>query len=210
MKLKLKICGMRDPDNIRSVVKLKPDYLGFIFYSGSPRYFSGMAGLFHDMIPEGIGKIGVFVNEQPDTVLKCIEAYHLDMIQLHGNETPEYCSYLKDKGIPLIKAIRINTEQDFNDLEVFENICDYFLFDTGGRKFGGTGEKFDWELLGYYNGHLPFFLSGGIGPEDTMIIEKLDFDGLFAIDINSRFEISPGIKNVELIETFMQSIKQQI
>ena len=198
---------MKDPDNIRLIAKLKPDYLGFIFYSGTPRHFSGSASLFHDMIPEGIGKIGVFVNEQPDTVLKNIEAYRLDMIQLHGTETPEYCFYLKNKGTPVIKAIRINTEKDFNDLEKFEDKCDYFLFDTGGRKFGGTGEKFDWKLLGYYRSHLPFVLSGGIGPEDTTIIEKLDFAGLFGIDINSRFETSPGIKNVTLVETFLQSIK---
>lgn len=207
MNLKVKICGMKDPDNIRLAAQLKPDYLGFIFYPGSPRHFTGTVDPFDDIIPRGIEKVGVFVNEPPDSVLRKAEVYHLDMIQLHGNETPEYCSYLKDRGIPLIKAIRINTEQDFNDLELFENRCDYFLFDTGGRKFGGTGEKFDWELLRYYRGHHSFFLSGGIGPEDAMIIKKLDFNGLFAIDINSRFEISPGLKDVPLIETFMQSIK---
>jgi len=207
MNLKLKICGMKDPDNIRLVALLKPDYLGFIFYSGSPRHFSSAVDPYNDLIPKGIGRVGVFVNEQIDSVFKKVVSYHLDMIQLHGNETPEYCSHFKDKGIPLIKAIRINTDQDFNDLEKFENTCDYFLFDTGGRGFGGTGKKFDWELLGYYKGRLPFFLSGGIGPKDAMTIKRLDFNGLFAIDINSRFEISPGIKDVPLIKTFMQSIK---
>ena len=207
MNLKIKICGMKDPENIRQVAELKPDYLGFIFYAGSQRYFSGNFDPLNDMIPKGIGKVGVFVNEQLYTVLKKIEKYQLDMVQLHGHETPEYCSHLKDQGIQLIKAVRVKTEMDFIDLGKFENICDYFLFDTAGREFGGTGEKFRWELLRQYSGNKPYFLSGGIGPDDAMIIKKLDYNGLFAIDINSRFEISPGIKNVTLIDTFMQLIK---
>ena len=121
---------MKDTDNIKSVAQLKPDYLGFIFYPGSPRYFSGTVDSFNDIITGEIGKIGVFVNEQPDRVIQKVKAYHLDMIQLHGNETPEYCSHIKEEGIPLIKAIRIRAEQDFDDLEKYENTCDYFLFDT--------------------------------------------------------------------------------
>jgi phosphoribosylanthranilate isomerase len=206
MNLKLKICGMKDPDNTRLVALLKPDYLGFIFYHGSPRNFTGFIDLSNNVIPAEIGRVGVFVNEQPETVLKKVEVYNLDMIQLHGNETPEYCFHFRDKAIPLIKAIRINGAEDFNDLEKFENTCDYFLFDTGSGGFGGTGKKFNWDLLEYYRGRLPFFLSGGIGPEDSKIIRKLDINGLFAIDINSRFEVSPGIKDIQLLETFMQSI----
>jgi phosphoribosylanthranilate isomerase len=206
MNLKLKICGMKDLENTRLVALLKPDWLGFIFYPGSPRNFTGIVDQYNKVIPGEIGRVGVFVNEHPENVLKKVEVYNLDMIQLHGNETPEYCSHFSDKPIPLIKAIRINTAEDFNDLEKFENTCDYFLFETGGGGFGGTGKKFNWDLLEYYRGHLPFFLSGGIGPEDAGFIKKLDINGFFAIDINSRFEVSPGIKDIQLIETFMQSI----
>src|SRR4030042_3235116 len=119
MNLKIKICGMRDPDNIRCVAELKPDYMGFIFYSGSPRHFDSTVDPFNDIIIEGIGKVGVFVNEPPKSVLKKAGEYHLDMIQLHGNETPEYCSIVKKEGFPLIKTVRIFTEKDFNNLEVF-------------------------------------------------------------------------------------------
>jgi len=208
MNLKIKICGMKDPDNIRLVAELKPDYMGFIFYSGSPRHYSGTVDPFIHMNAQETGKIGVFVNEPIDSVLNKAERFHLDMIQLHGNETPAYCYHIKKEGLPIVKAIRIFKEKDLNNLGIYEDTCDYFLFDTGGQTFGGTGKKFNWEILDTYKMSIPFFLGGGIGPGDTGMIKGLDLPGLFALDINSRFEISPGIKNIPLIKTFIKSIKQ--
>jgi len=201
---------MKDPDNIRLVCELQPDFMGFIFYSGSPRYFEGTDDPFSHTDVQGTEKVGVFVNETVESVLYKIGRYKLDMVQLHGNETPEYCSTIKRAGIPIIKAACINNHKDLENLSVFENHCDYFLFDKGGQKFGGTGEKFSWEILKSYTMHIPFFLSGGIGPDDAGIIKELNHPGLFAVDINSRFEISPGMKDVSLVKTFIKSIRQQI
>jgi len=199
---------MRDPDNIRLVAGLKPDYMGFIFYPGSPRHYSGTVDPFIHMDAVEIGKIGVFVDEPVNSVLYKAERFHLNMIQLHGNETPEYCYLIKKEGLRVIKVIRISKASDPDNLKIFEDLCDYFLFDTGGEKFGGTGKKFNWDILDSYRMGIPFFLSGGIGPGDAGIIKELDIPDLYAIDINSRFEVSPGIKNVSNIKTFIHSIRQ--
>jgi phosphoribosylanthranilate isomerase len=197
--MKLKTCGLRD--NIKEVIALSPDYVGFIFYKGSKRFvgddFSPEA--LKD-IPKQIKKTGVFVNEEVNKVIEIANKFKLDAIQLHGDESPEYCINVKIKGIEIIKVFAMDKNFDFKKLESYRSCCDYFLFDTKGKEYGGTGRTFDWELLKKYDNNLPFFLSGGIGPEEIDEIRKLKGLAIYAVDINSKVETSPGLKNIDLIK----------
>lgn len=212
--VKLKICGMGTPENIRSMELLEPDYLGFIFYEGSQRYFT------HDIpeISEKIKKTGVFVNASEEFIAEKTLKYKLDAIQLHGEETPEFCTNLKiqiqkitsDTAIEIIKVFSVKAEFDFSKLKDYEGIVDYFLFDTQGKNKGGNGILFNWDILKDYPSSTPFFLSGGIGLEEVESLRKLkeyfQKNGkskvFYAIDVNSKFEISPGEKNKNLLEKF--------
>jgi phosphoribosylanthranilate isomerase len=204
MKLKIKICGMRNPDNIRETACLNPDMLGFIFYPGSPRYAGETLKpdiLFN--IDEKIKKVGVFVNAEHDKIIRVIKKYSLDIIQLHGDESPETCSRLNDTGTEIIKAFNINEFSDFELCEKYLKYTKYFLFDSSSTKYGGSGKKFDWDLLEKYNMSHPFFLSGGIGPDDTEEILKIKNPAFYGIDLNSGFEIYPGVKEIEKLKTFI-------
>lgn len=206
-KLRIKVCGMRDKENIAKLVKLPIDYIGFIFYPGSPRYAGTMIdpSVLH-LIPSTIQKVGVFVNASQEEVIKIAGNNQIEIIQLHGNETPDYCSELSDKGFTIIKAI--NADEKFsNKLTDYRFCCNYYLFDSPTTKHGGSGEKFDWNILKQQNIYLPFFLSGGLAPGDENAIKKLEISGLHALDLNSRFEIIPGLKNIELIKNFIERIK---
>ena len=198
MNVKLKICGMRDAANIASIAALQPDYIGFIFYGKSPRYVSEDFKL--PRIDSGIRKVGVFVNEQTGSILRKVEQYKLDFVQLHGNESIEQCAELSQK-VDVIKAFSIAETFDFNALKPFENHVTYFLFDTKGRYFGGNAKAFDWNLLKKYNQHVPFFLSGGITPENVSDVDGLRNLNIRAIDVNSGVEDAPGIKNSTKIKT---------
>lgn len=207
--MKLKICGMKYPDNILEVGALLPDYMGFIFWEKSARYFDGT-------IPElihTIKKTGVFVNETVDTILSKAEKYHLQAVQLHGEESAEFCQELKSKidskidvTIEIIKSFAVGENFDFEILTPFENVCDYFLFDTKGKLPGGNGTAFDWKILENYKSEKPFFLSGGIGIEEIPAIKALKLP-VYAIDVNSKFEIEPGLKNKNLLKKFQKNIK---
>ncbi len=194
---KLKICGMKYSENILQTSELLPDFMGFIFWKKSPRYFD-------DDIPElpkSIQKVGVFVNESLKNVLAAVQKHGLNLVQLHGNESVVYCFELKKHNIKIIKVFSVENDFDFDHLKPFESFVDYFLFDTKGELPGGNGITFNWEILKNYNSDKPFFLSGGIGIDQIENIKKLNLP-IFAIDINSKFETAPGLKNTELIKQF--------
>lgn len=210
-ELKIKVCGMRNPENISGVVVALPDYLGFIFYPESKRFvgFEPTAKVLA-VVPDSVKKVGVFVDETPEKVLEIVQNWKLDVVQLHGNESPEYCQQIKNSGITVFKAFSVDELFDFATLKAYSGVCDYFLFDTKGQLPGGTGQKFNWQLLENYKGDVPFFLSGGIGADDLEAILDFRHPQLFGIDINSGFEISPAMKDVEKVKNFISEIRSKI
>ncbi len=202
--LKIKVCGMRDPANISTVAKLRPDYMGFIFYERSPRYAASLAP---SALPQEVRRVGVFVNAPATEIAGTAERYGLHAVQLHGSESPENCRRLREMGYEVIKAFGIETAADFAQTAGYASCCDLFLFDTRTPKHGGSGDRFDWRLLDGYTGHVPFLLSGGIAPADTDAISTLNHPMLYGIDLNSCFEIEAGLKNTELLEHFIQTIR---
>jgi len=203
--MKLKICGMKHPDNILEVGALLPDYMGFIFWEKSARYFDGII----PTLPKSIQKVGVFVNATSEEILDKIEKHDLQAVQLHGNESVEFCESLKKnlpKEIDVIKVFSILDTFDFAVLKPFESVCDYFLFDTKGKLPGGNGTTFDWKVLENYPSTKPFFLSGGIGLEEMAAVNEILKTNLpiYAIDVNSKFEIEPGLKNINLVRTIRE------
>ena len=208
--MKLKVCGMKY--NPEAVGDLGPDYLGFIFWEGSQRYFGGRP---MPKLPSEITTVGVFVDAPLEAVLKSVSGYRLGGIQLHGEETPGYCQSLKGhldgggfKGIELIKAFSIGPGFRFEALEPYLTACDYFLFDTKGELPGGTGRTFDWEVLKDYPFTKPFFLSGGIGESHCGklgdFVRSRHARYCVGIDVNSRFETAPGDKDTEALKRFMR------
>jgi len=209
--MKLKVCGMKYQDNIQEVATLQPDYLGFIFYEQSARHFDA------HRIPEisnTIKKTGVFVDADLDFVIKKISKHNLKAVQLHGNETPEYCKQLRGENIEIIKVFSIINEFDFSVLKLYDDIVDYFLFDTKGKLPGGNGYVFDWTILNNYPSTTPFFLSGGIGLSQIDDINKFQKSEAskycYALDVNSKFEIEPGFKNVKDLKKFKNNLTSKI
>ena len=204
--MKLKVCGMKYHDNILEVATLHPDYLGFIFHEPSPRHFEANI----PEIPEAIKKVGVFVDEKVEFISNQIETHGLSVVQLHGHETPEVCRLLKSSGVKVVKVFSIKDHFDFSVLAPYEAVCDYFLFDTKGKLPGGNGFAFDWNVLNDYPSKKPFFLSGGIGLNEVKDLE--DFlkskasKYCHAIDVNSKFEIQPGLKNSESLKEFKSQL----
>lgn len=206
--IKVKVCGMSDPLNVREIAEARPDFMGFIFYPGSPRF----TGAFPDMalftnVPPGILKTGVFLNEKIDSILDKAKIADLEIIQLHGDESHSFCSELKASGLKVIKVFKVNHDFNFDMITPFISSSDYFLFDTNSEQHGGSGKKFDWIKLNGYSVDKPFLLSGGIGPDDVEKIKSLKNIGLYAVDINSRFETSPGIKDADSVKKFIEEIK---
>jgi len=207
--MKVKVCGMRDFQNIFEIVAARPDYLGFIFYTGSKRYVGNeLSRSMLEAIPERIMKTGVFVNSTYDDIIRSVRAVQLNMIQLHGDEPVSFCERLKKSNVPIIKAFRIDSEFDFETLAPYSEACQYFLFDTQTDAYGGSGQKFDWSQLDAYKGTTPFFLSGGISINDIEKIKQLNHPKLHAVDVNSQFEIVPGLKNVELVKRFIKQLNK--
>ena len=204
--LHIKVCGMRDPLNLEQVCSLAPEFIGFIFYPPSKRFvgFTPDPALF-DIPGPGIKTVGVFVNEDFRKVRAAVEKYGLDAVQLHGKEPVEYCSRLYGE-VMVIKTIV--PHEDRSEIEKYQGVADLILFDSPGEGFGGTGRKFDWNLLGNLQMDIPFFLSGGIGPGDAGALRALGLKGLTGIDINSRFEISPGQKDTDLLRHFFNKIRK--
>ncbi|WP_413997786.1 phosphoribosylanthranilate isomerase [Flavobacterium sp. W1B] len=205
--MKLKICGLKYPDNILELASLLPDYMGFIFWEKSARYFDGII----PDLPKSIKKVGVFVNASQEEILEKAIKHDLQAIQLHGQESVEFCQNLRDKigaEIELIKVFSVADDFDFDVLKPFENVCDYFLFDTKGKLPGGNGTVFDWKVLEKYPSTTPFFLSGGIGINELETVKEILKTNLpiHAIDVNSKFETEPGLKNVQLCRDALQCI----
>ena len=202
--LKIKVCGNREAENMKEVCKLKPEYVGFIFYKNSKRFVVSPDILQNDCSAK---RVGVFVNATIEEIKSKVDLYDLDYIQLHGDETPD----LKKKTNqirPVFKAFQIDNNFNFNKLNYYLSACYMFLFDTTSKSYGGSGQKFDWRLLSKYKASVPFLLSGGIGPEDAVAIKALRHPMLAGIDVNSRFEDSPGVKNIELLSEFIKQIKE--
>ncbi len=196
--IKLKVCGMRDPTNILEVAALQPDFMGFIFYDQSPRYV-GDDFIIPAAFPDTINRVGVFVNEETKKMIALSREHRLDYLQLHGNESVMQVKELYDTNYKIIKVFSIDDDFDFAATSEYQPYCDYFLFDTKGKYYGGNAKVFDWKLLKKYDQKLPFFLSGGISIENIESIKTLQGMKLFALDVNSGVEISPGVKDVNRI-----------
>jgi phosphoribosylanthranilate isomerase len=206
--IRVKVCGMNSPGNVKEIAELTPDIMGFVFYPGSTRYVGNDPDMaLFNTVPPGIKKTGVFVNEDNQRILDFSIHAGLDMIQLHGNESPIACLQLKSSGLSVIKAFNIDQDFEFDSLNQYMSGCDYFLFDSKSERPGGSGKKFGWEKLEEYSLDKPFFLSGGISPDDASEIRSITNRGMFAVDINSRFENSPGIKDAVRVKTFIYEIK---
>ena len=207
--MKVKVCGMKHPDNIENLSLLPVDYMGFIFYPKSLRYVGELSPKLIHSSTTHMMKVGVFVNENQENLFNIVEKYDLNAIQLHGNETQMYCKNIV-KNFPkiiVIKAFSILGVNDLNLTKEYEEFCDFFLFDTKSQQYGGTGKKFDWSILNSYKGEKRFFLSGGISIEDVEKIKEIQHPKLYGLDINSNFEIEPGRKDIELVKQFIQQIK---
>jgi len=206
--MKLKVCGMKY--NPVGVEALAPDYMGFIFWEKSPRYLSSVI----PSISRKIKRVGVFVNAGVEEILQKVTTYGLQLVQLHGQETPEMCLHLKNLGIGVIKVFGVDDTFDFAVLEPYEDVCDFYLFDTKGKLPGGNGYVFDWEVLENYPSTKPFFLSGGIGLENIdeilTFLYRPESKYCHAIDINSRFEIKPGLKDIEKLKVFKKRVENEL
>jgi len=204
--MKLKVCGMKYQDNIEAVANLQPDFLGFIFHEQSPRHFEGVI----NDLPNSIHKVGVFVNKTVEFIANQIVKHKLSAIQLHGHESPEMCRILKSTNAKVIKVFSIKDTFDFSVLVPYEEVCDYYLFDTKGKLPGGNGYSFNWDILTDYPSTKPFFLSGGIGLDQVEDLKKFQESSAseycFAIDVNSKFEIEAGLKNIEELRMFKQNL----
>lgn len=205
--MKIKICGMGSPENILEVAALQPDYLGFIFFEKSARNFTGKI----PEISESIIKTGVFVNATIDFVTEKIKEYNFGAVQLHGKEAPEYCEKIKELGIEVFKVFSIKNDFDFEELKLYEHTVDYFLFDTKGEHPGGNGFVFDWTVLKKYNSKTPFILSGGIGVAEVEAVKEIMKSELpvYALDLNSKFETQPAVKNAKILKEFLNNIKNK-
>jgi phosphoribosylanthranilate isomerase len=200
----VKVCGLRLEDQIEELDLFKYiDWLGFIFYEKSKRYI--------DSAPLSLNsskKVGVFVNEELESIVKIAEENKLDILQLHGDEKADFCLFLKSKYV-LVKAFGMDEDFDFKLLADYEGKVDYFLFDTKTKGYGGSGNLFDWSILNKYNLSTPFFLSGGISMESLHAIKKFQHKSFIGIDLNSKFENNPGDKNIELVKTFLKQLNDE-
>ena len=223
----IKVCGMRDTDNINDVSALDINWMGFIFYAKSPRYvrqISSNAGIIPDYssLKEKataddagrIRRVGVFVDDMPQNIVTRVFNYHLDIVQLHGSESPVMIDNLRRtldpdirKGIKIMKAISVKSDDDILKCKDYEGHVDYFLFDTKTPLKGGSGEQFDWSVLQSYDGATPFLLSGGIGPDDARRVRAFSHPRCIGIDVNSKFEKEPAFKDVDMLRKFISEVR---
>ena len=225
----IKVCGMRDAENIRQVAALGIDWMGFIFFPKSPRYVSQLssnAGIIpdyssligktdNDVSASKVKRVGVFVDDMPQNIVTRVYNYKLDIVQLHGSENTVMIDNLRrtldpdiHPNIKIMKALNIKTADDVAKYKDYEGHVDYFLFDTKTQLKGGSGEQFDWSVLDAYDGKTPFLLSGGIGPDDTERIREFSHPQCIGIDLNSKFETSPAFKDVEKLRKFIEQVRQ--
>jgi phosphoribosylanthranilate isomerase len=205
-ELRVKVCGMKFTENREQVEQLDVNFLGFIFYEPSKRFIGETPepGLFNSEK----SKVGVFVDENAFEILGLAKNLGFEYVQLHGKENPKTCGILKSQGLKIIKAFSVNEKFKFSDTKAWEKVADFFLFDTKSSQPGGSGKKFDWQVLDKYRGHTPFFLSGGIGPDDAKAIKEIKHPKLTGVDLNSGFEEAPGLKNIENLKQFINELKK--
>lgn len=200
----IKVCGMRQAENIQEVEALQEvDMMGFIFYPKSPRFMYEIPAY----MPIRAHRVGVFVNEDKQVVKTYADRFGLDYVQLHGNESPDYCRSLCSSGLKIIKAFSIARSKDLNSVSEYEEVCHHFLFDTKCEQYGGSGNQFDWSILHDYHGQVPFLLSGGINSYSANALKEFSHPHLAGYDLNSRFELNPGEKDPERIQTFLNDLK---
>lgn len=210
--MKIKVCGITKIEQLKELEVIGVDFAGLIFYKASPRYVLNN-GLTPEIIKKEnvrINKVGVFVNESVDEILRIVDDWKLDMVQLHGDESAKFCSQIS-AHVTTIKAFRVGPENNIvYKLFPYMEEADLFLFDTLGKKYGGTGEQFDWSLISNIDIQKPFFLSGGIGPQDVDKIKEFCKRGsrVFSLDLNSKFEVSPGVKDMTLVKSFAEEIQK--
>jgi len=206
--MKIKVCGLNEVANSKEVLQLQPDFIGFIFYDKSLRNCTIAKDVVKVLKVNTVKKVGVFVNKSIENVLRIVKDFGLDYVQLHGGESVEYCKQIKDEGIKIIKAFSVDDSFDMDETNPFE-FCDYFLFDTKGENPGGNGVQFDWDVLKKYKGKTPFILSGGIELQHSKPIKGLidELPLLAVLDINSKFEIKPGLKRIDMVEEFINEFK---
>ena len=230
----IKVCGMREPENIRAVSALGIDMIGFVFWPDSPRFvrmISSQAGIIPDYSVERLNKgrgkveapadevvlpkrVGVFVDDMPQSIVTRVFNYDLDYVQLHGEESRVMIENLRrtlepdiKSGVKIIKALSIGSPEDVSRYKEYEGVVDLFVFDTKCKTVGGSGEQFDWDVLKLYDGQTPFLLSGGIGPDDVERVKSFSHPQFAGVDLNSRFETEPGLKDVEALRQFIQAIR---
>lgn len=204
----VKVCGMRDPGNIREVASLSPGYMGFIFYDRSPRYCAGLsADIVTEVASAGIRPVMVGVDMTEEQLMQKCNDYGFRIVQLHGHESPAMCRELRAAGLEVWKAAALRTKDDVARLSEYEDNVDMFLFDTPSSGYGGTGRKFDWTILDSYNLDRKFMLSGGISAIDADEIRKIAHPAMHGIDVNSRFELSPGVKDVAALQKFLRFLR---
>jgi phosphoribosylanthranilate isomerase len=209
--MKLKVCGMRDTQNIKELVKAQPDLIGFIFFPDSKRFVGDSLNKeLLNSIESTIKKVAVFVNAEIDQIIRIAELYNFNYLQLHGFETPEFCKQLKQKGFTVIKVFQVSDRLPDN-LNDYTDCSDFFLFDTKSDSYGGTGKKFDWSVLQNYHGQIPLFLSGGIDLDSINDIKSINPNvNIYAVDINSRFEIEPGLKDIDKVKEFKKLLSNEL
>lgn len=218
----VKVCGLRDGENIRQVAELGVDWIGMIFWEKSPRNVTMIpshAGILPDRAMDmgdfKAKRVGIFVDEMPQSIITRVVNFKLDLIQLHGKETPTLIRNLRRtldpdirSGIQVIKAISVSCREDIAAYKNYADCVDYFLFDTKCPTVGGSGNQFDWSVLEAYDGDIPFLLSGGIGPDDAECIKAFHHPKCIGIDLNSRFEIEPALKDINKLKEFLEKVKQ--
>jgi phosphoribosylanthranilate isomerase len=211
MNAVIKICGMRESENIMAAAELQPDFMGFIFYPESPRFAGELLNpQVLSNLPADIRKTGVFVNAEYNKIRETIVKYSLNVVQLHGNESPDLCRRLKETGVLVMKVFNIRDCLSFTMYKDFISCTDYFLFDTMTVSYGGSGQKFDWTMFERHDPGHPFFLSGGIGPQDSDNIIQITNSSFYGIDLNSRFEIKPGFKDIEKLKKFINELRHKL
>lgn len=203
---------MRNPQNIQALLDVGLEYMGFIFYEPSKRnveddVLNGIAEVLENQLD--VKRVGVFVNASLAEISRKKEQFGLDVVQLHGQEHPEFCQQVKDLDVEVIKAFSVDGQFDFGSTLPYDSVCDYFLFDTKGKLPGGNGALFDWSILEHYEGGLPFFLSGGISPDSVASIQSFHHSKLYALDINSGFELKPAEKNIDAIRQFKNELSNR-
>src|ERR1700744_5868182 len=204
--MKIKVCGLRDKENIKAVAALSPDYMGLIFYGLTPRFVGEFPLENLDSVPSTIIKTAVFVNEAAENISTIIDKYKFDAIQLHGNEGPEICALFKGR-VKVIKAFGLSEDFDFEQLYAYVDHVDFFLFDTKTNIHGGSGRSFDWDILNKYELDIPFFLSGGLSLDNLDEVKNITHPQFYGVDLNSRFETEPALKDIEKLKQAFAMLK---